>query len=62
MQVEENELTLFKLSIQRFTQLFMGYLSPETLLFHGLIETDESLLKVLKTILPNQKPILEDYF
>lgn len=62
VQVEETELPLVKLSIQRFTQLFMGYLSPETLLFHGLIETDESLLKVLKTILPNQKPILEDYF
>lgn len=61
-QVESTELPVIQLSIQRFTQLFMGYLSPRTLYFHGFLATDERLLKVLEEIVPEQKPVLEDYF
>lgn len=61
-KVATTQLPKVSLTIQRFSQLFMGYLTPETLAFHDLIEVDKKTLKSLKAILPDQKPILEDYF
>ncbi|MDT2756567.1 GNAT family N-acetyltransferase [Enterococcus asini] len=61
-QVEATVLPTISLTIQRFTQLFMGYLTPEVLLAYDFLKMDENLLEDLKEIVPNQKPILEDYF
>lgn len=61
-KVATTQLPKMSLTIQRFSQLFMGYLTPETMAFHDLLSADEKLLKSLKAIVPDQKPILEDYF
>lgn len=61
-KVEWTELPTITLTIQRFTQLFMGYLTPETLAAYDFLKMDESLLEDLKRIVPCEKPILEDYF
>lgn len=50
------------LTIQRFTQLFMGYKTTEELAFHQLIKGEEVALIALEKLLSRQKPILEDYF
>lgn len=51
-----------KMSIQHFAQLFMGYKSAEELAFHHLIQGTQTAVEFLQQVLPNQKPILEDYF
>lgn len=60
--VESTDLPLVTLTIQQFTQLFMGYLSPETLIAYDFLKMDQKLLTDFKSILPGEKPILEDYF
>lgn len=60
--VTSTDLPRVTLTIQHFTQLFMGYLTPETLAAYDFLKTEEKLLTDLKTILPTEKPILEDYF
>lgn len=60
--VESTELPVLRMTIQHFTQLFMGYLTPETLVTYDFLKTDEKLLTDFKAILPTEKPILEDYF
>ena len=49
-------------SIQKFTQLFMGYQTGAELHFFEEITGDEETILALSNRLPKGRPILEDYF
>lgn len=61
-KVEKTLLPKLTTSIQRFTQLFLGYCSIEELAFNEMILVDTTLFKVIEAITPKNPPILEDYF
>ena len=51
-----------KTSIQRFTQLFLGYKSLEELVFYRFLVLEPELENAISAIFPKKRPILEDYF
>lgn len=61
-KVEQTTLPKLTTSIQRFTQLFLGYKTVEELLFHEFLEVDTEAIELIESILPKKSPILEDYF
>lgn len=61
-KVPETILPTIQTSIQRFTQLFLGYQSLEDLIFYGFLTSDEAIKAIIQDILPKKTPILEDYF
>lgn len=61
-KVEETTLPQLSTSIQRFTQLFLGYKTVNELLFHAFIELDEEIRQTITEITPRKTPLLEDYF
>lgn len=61
-KVETTDLPTIKTSIQRFTQLFLGYQKLEDLLFYDFLSVDDEIEEVIQGILPNKMPLLEDYF
>lgn len=61
-KVVETNLPLMKTSIQRFTQLFLGYKSLEELVFYRFLVLEPELENAISAIFPKKRPILEDYF
>lgn len=61
-KVKQTTLPRLKASIQRFTQLFLGYKTVEELLFHEFVEVDMEAIERIESISPKKSPILEDYF
>lgn len=61
-KVSSTQLPELKISIQRFTQLFLGYLSIDDLVFHEFVTIDPKIVDPIKQLTPQKSPILEDYF
>lgn len=61
-KVAKTKLPTLTLSVQRFTQLFLGYQSLQQLVFFNEVTVDEKLMPVIEAILPTETPVLEDYF
>lgn len=61
-KVVETSLPLMKTSIQRFTQLFLGYKSLEELVFYRFLVLEQGLENTISAIFPKKRAILEDYF
>ncbi len=61
-KVATTKLPQLMLSIQSLAQLFLGVVSLDALDFYGKLAIDPELKQVIKENLPDQKPILEDYF
>ncbi|MFV0559098.1 MAG: enhanced intracellular survival protein Eis [Enterococcus sp.] len=60
---EQPELPMIRGDIQGLTQLFLGYRSPEELAFHEKIDSSDTyLIEQLTQVIPQQRPVLEDYF
>jgi len=61
-KVASTDLPQVKVSIQRLTQLLFGYLPLKELQFFGYIDVPAEIVATIEKIVPNQVPILEDYF
>lgn len=61
-KVTESNLPIIQTSIQRFTQLFLGYKSLEDLVFYDFLSIDDGIEAIIQDVLPKKMPILEDYF
>lgn len=61
-RVTSTQLPELKISVQRFTQLFLGYLSVNDLIFHEFVIVDEKIVDTIKQLTPQKAPVLEDYF
>lgn len=61
-KVKTSKLPTLTLSVQRLTQLLLGYKTIQELLFFDFISVDSEIIEVLEAILPKNMPVLEDYF
>ncbi|MGX7197666.1 GNAT family N-acetyltransferase [Enterococcus olivae] len=61
-KVKSSVLPQVKGTIQRLTQLLLGYQTLQELLFFDQLTVDEEIQKTVTEILPKQVPVLEDYF
>ena len=61
-KVQQTELPVVSGTIQSLTQLLLGYQTVEELNFHEKIKVEGALVAELSQALPNQQPILNDYF
>ena len=61
-KVEQTKLPIVRGSIQHITQLLLGYRKVEELVFQERIQVTKEYEETLSSILPQQQPILNDYF
>lgn len=61
-KVEQTALPIVRGSIQHITQLLLGYRKVEELVFQERIQVAKEYEETLSSILPQQQPILNDYF
>lgn len=65
-QIEDRELIegkrVLSAGIQEWTQLFMGYRSGAVLNEYGRLSGSREMILVLDQLIPDGKPVLEDYF
>ncbi|KAF1303472.1 GNAT family N-acetyltransferase [Candidatus Enterococcus willemsii] len=61
-KVEKTTLPTLTLTVQRFTQLFLGYKTLTELAFYDFVKVEEELIAVIEAVMPTQTPVLEDYF
>lgn len=61
-KVEQTALPIVRGSIQHITQLLLGYRKVEELVLQERIQVAKEYEETLSSILPQQQPILNDYF
>lgn len=61
-KVSSTQLPEVNISIQRLTQLLLGYISIDDLIFHELVTVEKKIVDTIRQITPKKSPILEDYF
>ncbi|WP_207941001.1 hypothetical protein DOK78_001445 [Enterococcus sp. DIV2402] len=61
-KVAKTKLPTLTISVQRFTQLFLGYQKLRELMFFNCVTVDKEIVSIVEAILPTDIPVLEDYF